>query len=216
MTAPAKLAYAENTIRRPRSSENASWQRDNEPLPARKPYRGVERDRSMRISISFRSQDRWKIRDLEHDGCKTVSSLWIIWLFETWWIYRAFFSRWMEFHVECFVEIICESWICNVKKFLKLVYIYWSNMWPRVWWSLTNSVGWNILLQIGLLGFVICGFVFFCLLKFSKVHLIIYSKKVFENFNQPRKRWIIFLFRSRWIIYIARRFFYLKFEIRDF
>lgn len=53
VTAPAKLAYAENTIRRPRSSENASWQRDNEPLPARKPYRGVERDRSMRISISF-------------------------------------------------------------------------------------------------------------------------------------------------------------------
>lgn len=100
VTAPAKLAYAENTIRRPRSSENASWQRDNEPLPARKPYRGVERDRSMRISISFRSQDRWKIRDLEHDGCKTVSSLWIVWLFETWWIYRAFFSRWMEFHVD--------------------------------------------------------------------------------------------------------------------
>lgn len=54
-------------------------------------------DKDFDLFSILRSVELVTRQTLEHDGCKTVSSsLWIVWSFETWWIYRAFFPRWME------------------------------------------------------------------------------------------------------------------------
>lgn len=117
VTAPAKLAYAENTISaaeivRKRELTTRQWTSPGEEAISRRGTWSVDEDLDL-FSI-LRSVE------LEHDGCKTVSNLWIVMIVETCVLSR----RWMEFHVGVYGFFGFGSWICSVKKFLvKLIYV---------------------------------------------------------------------------------------------